>query len=100
MIGKFFAKLFRGTGIGRSVSSSKKMIRRIAIEPLESRRLLAVTGSLSGYAYLDTHDFGVKDADEAGFAGLTVQLQSVDSQGNLSSVSGVGPTQTALRWVV
>ena len=56
--------------------------------------MLAVTGSLSGYAYLDTHDFGVKDADEAGFAGLTVQLQSVDSQGNLSNVSGVGPDQT------
>ncbi|MGA2255637.1 MAG: immunoglobulin domain-containing protein, partial [Thermoguttaceae bacterium] len=69
-------------------------MRRIAIEPLESRRLLAVTGSLSGYAYLDTHDFGVKDADEAGFAGLTVQLQSVNSQGNLSNVAGVGPVQT------
>ncbi len=64
------------------------------IEPLESRRLLAVTSSLSGYAYLDPQDSGVKAADEAGFAGLTVQLQSVDSQGNLSNVSGVGPEQT------
>ena len=70
------------------------MVRRIAIEPLESRRLLAVTGSLSGFAYLDVHDFGTKDADEAGFAGLTVRLKGVGSQGNLSDVSGVGPVQT------
>ena len=94
MIGKFIAKILRGPSIGRGVSTSKKMTRRIAIEPLESRRLLAVTGSLSGFAYLDTHDFGIKDADEAGFAGLTVQLKSRDSQGNLGVVSGVGPVQT------
>src|SRR5271157_585376 len=94
MIGRFLASVFRGIHSGRSASTAKKMIRRIAIEPLESRRLLAVTGSLSGYAYLDTHDFGVKDADEAGFAGLTVQLQSVGSQGNLGNVPGVGLVQT------
>src|SRR5208337_5492780 len=88
------AKVFRTTGFGLGVSSSQKKIRRIAIEPLESRRLLAVTGSLSGYAYLDTHDFGVKDADEAGYPGLTVQLQSVGSQGNLGNVAGVGLVQT------
>ena len=70
------------------------MSRRIAIEPLELRRLLTILGSLSGFAYLDTHEFGVKDADEAGFAGLTVQLQSVNSQGKLSDVSGVGPVHT------
>ncbi len=94
MIGRFLSKIFRGFLAERSSSTAKKMIRRIAIEPLESRRLLAVTSSLSGYAYLDTHDFGVKDADEAGYAGLTVQLQGVSSQGNLSSVAGVGPVQT------
>ncbi len=94
MIGKLLLKMFRGFHAGRNGATAKKMIRRIAIEPLESRRLLAVTGSLSGYAYLDTHDFGVKDADEAGYSGLTVQLQSVSSQGNLSSVAGVGPIQT------
>ncbi len=93
MIGKFLAKFFRSSSVGRS-ASTKKMIRRIAIEPLECRRLLAVTSSLSGYAYLDTHDFGVKDADEAGFAGLTVQLQGVDSQGNLNNVPGVVPQLT------
>ena len=111
MIGKLIAKMFRGSQPcvqgtrGRNVSTSKSMIRRRPatrrrvpwvprIEPLESRRLLAVTSSLSGYAYLDPQDSGVKAADEAGFAGLTVQLQSVDSQGNLSNVSGVGPEQT------
>jgi cyclophilin family peptidyl-prolyl cis-trans isomerase len=94
MIGKFIAKFFRGTGIGRSVSTSKKMIRRIAIEPLETRRLLAVTGSISGYAYLDSQDSSVMAAGDAGFAGLTVQLQSVSSQGSLSNVAGVPPAQT------
>ncbi len=93
MIGKFLAKFFRSSSVGRS-ASTKKMIRRIAIGPLECRRLLAVTSSLSGFAYLDTHDFGVKDADEAGFAGLTVQLQGVDSQGNLNNVPGVVPQLT------
>ena len=111
MIEKLIAKIFHGSQPsvhgtrGRSLSTSKNMIRRQPatrrrvpwvprIEPLESRRLLAVTSSLSGYAYLDPQDSGVKAADEAGFAGLTVQLQSVDSQGNLSNVSGVGPEQT------
>ncbi len=85
MIRKFLAKVFRGTRARRNVSTTKKRVRRIAIEPLESRRLLAVTGSLSGFAYLDIHDFGTKNADEAGFAGLTVRLKDV---------SGVGPVQT------
>ena len=85
MIRKFLAKIFRGSRVGHRVSSSRRMTRRIAIEPLESRRLLAVTGSISGFALLP---------GGAGFAGLTVQLESVDSQGNLSAVSGVGPVQT------
>ena len=60
MIWKFLSKVLPGVFGGRSflsaknVSTTKKMIRRIAIEPLEIRRLLAVTGSLSGFAYLDT----------------------------------------------
>jgi large repetitive protein len=86
MIGNFLSRFFRGTATGRRISYSKNRARRIAIEPLESRRLLAVTGSISGYALLP---------NGAGFPGLTVQLSSVDSQGNLSSVSGVGPMQTA-----
>ncbi len=95
MIGKLFANLLWGIGRGRKARRFKRNIRRFSIEPLESRRLLAATGSISGFAYLDTHDLGVKDANEAGFAGLTVELRSVDSQGNLGSASGVGPTQTA-----
>ena len=86
MIGNFLAKVFRGAVTGRSVPASYQKIRRIAVEPLETRRLLAVTASVSGYALLPSG---------AGFPGLTVQVQSVGSQGNLSSVSGVGPTQTA-----
>ncbi len=53
------------------------------------------TGTISGYAYLDTQDAGKWSAAETGFAGLTVQLQSVGSQGSLADVSGVGPVQTA-----
>jgi cyclophilin family peptidyl-prolyl cis-trans isomerase len=94
MIGKLFAKFLRKRVRGRKSRPGKRNCRRITIEPLESRRLLAATGSISGFAYLDTHNFGVKDANEAGFAGLTVELRSVGSQENLSSVSGVGPTQT------
>ena len=80
MFGKFFAKIFRGTSSRRSVSTSKKVARRIAIEPLESRRLLAATGSISGFALLPSG---------AGFSGLTVQLSP---QGSTSDVFGV--TQT------
>ncbi len=97
MIRKFFSKVFGRSHAPRSrtTASKKKMVRRIAIEPLESRRLLAVTGTISGYAYLDTQDAGKWSAAETGFAGLTVQLQSVGSQGSLADVSGVGPVQTA-----
>ncbi len=94
MIGRLLSKIFRGFYAGRSSSTAKKMIRRIAIEPLETRRLLAVTGSLSGFAYLDPQDTGVKSAADVGFAGLTVQLESVGSGGSLSSVTGAGPVQT------
>jgi large repetitive protein len=86
MMRNFLDRVLQITGIGRRVSRSKPKGRRFAVEPLESRRLLAVTGSISGYALLPSG---------AGFAGLTVQIDSVDIQGNLSSVSGVGPTQTA-----
>jgi len=78
MIRKLLARIFRYTRTGPGISASRKLIRRIAIEPLESRRLLAVTGSLSGFAYL---------ANGSGFGGLTVQLESVNSQGGLSNVS-------------
>jgi large repetitive protein len=94
MIRKFFSKFLYHTGIGRGPRGSRKLIRRIAIEPLETRRLLAVTGSISGYAYLDPAAVGGMKSGDAGFAGLTVGLKSVDSQGNLSSVSGAGPVQT------
>ncbi len=94
MIGKFIAKVFRGTRAGRSLSSSKKMLRRIAIEPLETRRLLSVTSSISGHVYLDPQNSSAMTAGDAGFAGITVNLESVGSQGDLSSVSGVGPVQT------
>ena len=95
MIRKFFSKIFGGTRAPRSTLRSRKLFRRIAIEPLESRRLLAVTGSLSGFAYLDSQDLGVMVPSDAGYPGLTVQLQSVGTLGNLGNVSGVVPEQTA-----
>ena len=89
MIRKLLQKLFGRTRARRRFSHSTRF-RRFAVEPLESRRLLAITGSISGFAYLDTHDFGVKDADEAGFPGLTVKLTNTDG----TAVSGVAPVQT------
>ncbi len=62
MIRKFFSKLFGGNWAGRRSSASRKMIRRIAIEPLELRRLLTVTSNLSGLAYLASPDFSVNSA--------------------------------------
>ncbi len=56
---------------------------------------IVAPGSLSGYAYLDPQDAGVKETGDEGFAGLTVELQSVNGQGTLSDVPGVGPLQTA-----
>ena len=93
MIGKFIAKVFRKRA-KRGLSSSKKMMRRIAIEPLETRRLLSVTSSISGYVYLDPQNSGAMTAGDAGLSGVTVNLESVGSQGSLTSVSGVGPVQT------
>ncbi len=92
MIRKFIAKVFRGTRAKRSLSSSKKMLRRIAIEPLETRRLLSVTSSISGYVYLDPQNSGIMTTGDAGFGGITVNLESVGSQGGLTSASG--PVQT------
>jgi cyclophilin family peptidyl-prolyl cis-trans isomerase len=55
---------------------------------------LAATGSISGFAYIDPANSGQMSAASAGMGGITVQLWNVDGQGNLSAVSGVGPTQT------
>ena len=73
---------------------SRRHSRRIAIEPLETRRLLSATGSISGFAYVDPANTGQMASASAGMGGLTVELLSVDGQGNLNGVSGVGPTQT------
>ena len=81
MIGQLLTKVFGrhvsmvSGFLGRSASTSKNTFRRFAIEPLETRRLLAVTGSISGFALLPNN---------AGVPGLTIQLQSVGSTGALS----------------
>ena len=94
MIPKFLSKLFRNAGTGRN-SSTRKLYRRIAIEPLETRRLLAATGSIAGYVYLDPTSTGQYQSSDAGFPGLTVELDSVSSTGSLSLVSPGGIAQTA-----
>ena len=53
--------------------------------------MLSATGSLSGVAYLEASGSA---AAVTGFAGLTVQLQTVSSQGVLRNVPGVSPVQT------
>jgi hypothetical protein len=94
MIRKLLSKIFSASRKRRKSLTSRKSLRRIAFEPLETRRLLAAAGAISGFAYLDPSNAGQMTAADVGFAGMTVQLQSVGSSGNLSAVSGVGPTQT------
>ncbi len=86
MIRKLLVKLIRDYGTRRNVASSrnsKALSRRLGIESLESRRLLAVTGSISGFALL---------ANGTGFNGLTVEISPL---GDPSDVVGV--TQTGYR---
>ena len=94
MIRKLLSKLFSGKRKGRKPLSSRKRLRRIAIEPLETRRLLSATASISGFAYLDPSNAGQMTAADVGFPGMTVQLRSIDGSGNATAVSGVGPQQT------
>ncbi len=51
----------------------------------------ASPSSLSGFVYVDQNNNGVKDADEAGVANMTVTLTSTDNQGhavNLTQATG------------
>ena len=93
MIRKLLSKLFSGKRKYRKSLRSRKALRRIAIEPLETRRLLSATASISGVAYLDPSNAAFSSTD-APFPGLTVQLRSIDGSGNATAVSGVGPQQT------
>ena len=94
MIRKLLSKLFSGKRRGRKSLTSRKTLRRIAIEPLETRRLLSATASIAGFAYLDPSNAGQMTAADVGFPGMTVQLRSIDGSGNATAVSGVGPQQT------
>ena len=58
MIRNLLSKLFNRKRTGRKFLTSHKRHRRIAIEPLETRRLLAATGSISGFVYLDPANAG------------------------------------------
>ena len=91
---KLFGNLIGGSEKTGKARRSKRPFRRVAFEPLETRRLLSATGSISGFAYVDPANTGNMAAASAGLAGITMQLWSIDGQGNASAVSGVGPTQT------
>ncbi len=93
MIRKLLSKFISGKRKYRKSLRSRKSLRRIAIEPLETRRLLSATASISGFAYLDPSNAAFSSTD-APFPGLTVQLRSIDGSGNATAVSGVGPQQT------
>ena len=91
---RLFGNLIGGSAKRRKAQHFKRSARRIAFEPLETRRLLSATGSISGFAYVDPSNTGQMASASAGLGGVTMQLWSVDSQGNTSAISGVGPTQT------
>jgi len=61
--------------------------RRLQCEPLEDRRLLSIAASISGHAYCDINDDGVRDADEIGIPGVLVTLTGADDQGRFVEVS-------------
>src|SRR5262245_49724736 len=52
--------------------------RPLLLESLESR---VVPASLSGFAYLDADNDGVKDANESGLPGAVVQLSGTETGG-------------------
>ena len=81
MIRNLLSKLFNRKRAGGKLLTSHKRHRRIAIEPLETRRLLAATGSISGYVYLDPANAGQMSSGDQGFAGMTVELESVGRLG-------------------
>ena len=96
MIRNFLSKFFHRKRTGRKSLPSPRRYRRITIEPLETRRLLAATGSISGFIYLDPANAGTMTSGDAGFAGMTVELQSVGSSGSTTLVSpgGIATTGT------
>ncbi len=91
---RFFGKLVRGSETAYGSQRSKPRFRRIAIEPLETRRLLAATGSISGFVYLDPSNAGKMTSASDGFAGMTVELLSVGSSGGTTLVSPGGIAAT------
>ena len=95
MIRNFLYRLFSRRKNHRKLPASPKRLRRIAIEPLETRRLLAATGGISGFVYLDPANTGQYASGDQGIAGMTVELLSVGSSGNTTLVSPGGITTTA-----
>ena len=78
----------------RGQKHPKRLFRHISLEPLETRRLLAATGSISGFVFLDPARAGAMASGDAGFAGMTVELQSVGSSGGTTLVSPGGIVTT------
>ncbi len=95
MIRNFLYRLFSRRKNHRKLPASPKRLRRIAIEPLETRRLLAATGSISGFVYLDPANSGQYASGDQGIAGMTVELLSVGSSGSTTLVTPGGITTTA-----
>jgi cyclophilin family peptidyl-prolyl cis-trans isomerase len=87
---KLFGRLVRGSDTTYTKRHAKGRFRRIAIEPLETRRLLAATGSISGSVYFDPANAGALTSADEGFAGMTVELLSVGSSGGTTLVSPGG----------
>lgn len=54
---------------------------RLAIESLESKRLLHAEGALSGFVYVDADANGARDVGEFGIPGVVVALSGTDVSG-------------------
>jgi hypothetical protein len=84
------SRLARNSRVSSSLAQAgkrrlKRNVRRLTVEPLESRRLLAV---ISGEVIFDTNANGAVDSDESGAADVAVVLK--DSAGSVVS----GPVTT------
>jgi hypothetical protein len=77
-----FAEQMRGTTMRRRLSKSTCFTRRrLAIETLESKRLLHAEGALSGFDYIDADGDGMHGAAELGVPGVVISLSGSDSSG-------------------
>jgi hypothetical protein len=76
----FFRRSRKSSPVQHEKRSNRKFrSRRAVVEPLEQRRLLALTTSISGLKFGDLNHNGNQDAGESGLSGWTIALDGTDT---------------------